>query len=114
MVFTANMSCHPDLAPCPADEGSVFCHSDPTTCPTREVDSPVEAGEVADEVRQKGAPPPRGSQKTQDTGYPVEGVQGIFSANVMPFFRVTAFLFPKKEQLLSESVFSANIMHSFG
>ena len=26
------------------------------------------------------------SQKTQDTGYPVEGVQGVFSANIMHSF----------------------------
>ena len=48
------------------------------------------------------------SQKTQDKGYPVEGVQGIFSANVIHSFRITAFLFPKKEQLLSESVFPSS------
>ena len=30
------------------------------------------------------------------------------------FFRITAFHFSKRRQLLSESVFSASIMHSFG
>ena len=60
------MPCYPDPAPCPAYEESVFCHPEP--CPIAlpaKVDSPVEAGEVADEVRQKG-------------GAPAEGAQGIF------------------------------------
>ena len=30
------------------------CHSDPAPCPADEVNSSVEAGEVADEVRRKG------------------------------------------------------------
>ncbi len=36
------------------------CHSDPVPCPTDEVNSPVEAGEVADEVRRKGGAPAEG------------------------------------------------------
>ena len=51
------------LPACTAYEEPVFCHSDPTPCPTREVDSPVEAGEVADEVRQKGGAPAEGVSK---------------------------------------------------
>ena len=92
MVFTANMSCHPDLTPCPADEGSVFCHSDPTTCPTREVDSPVEAGEVADEVRQKGGAPAEGVSKNTGYGIPRRGS--------------SRYIFCKRNAILSGNRFS--------
>ena len=38
------------------------CHSDPAPYPAHEVNSPVEAGEVADEVRRKGGAPAEGAQ----------------------------------------------------
>ena len=62
-AYEGSVFCHSDPATCPTYEESVFCHSDPTPCPTREVDSPVEAGEVADEVRQKGGAPAEGVSK---------------------------------------------------
>ena len=73
------------------------------------MDSPVEAGEVADEVRQKGGAPAEGVSKNIGYGMPRRGgLKAYFLTNVIPFFRVTAFLFPKKEQLLSESVFPSS------
>ena len=65
------------------------CHPEPclVALPAK-VDSPVEAGEVADEVRQKGGAPAEGAQKTcQTKGCALaRASQGVFSANVMHSF----------------------------
>ena len=45
----------------------------------QEVDSPVEAGEVADEVRQKGGAPAEGVSKNIGYGCPAEGVSKTIS-----------------------------------
>ena len=63
VICRLKLPCHSDPATCPAYEGFVFCHPEP--CPVvllAKVDSPVEAGEVADEVRQKGGAPAEGAQ----------------------------------------------------
>ena len=41
-------------------------------------------------------------------GAPAQGVSRHIFCKRNAFFRVTAFLFPKKEQLLSESVFPSS------
>ena len=79
VFLTGNLPCRPEPVSCPAYEGFVFCHSDPTPCPAREVDSPVEAGEVADEVRQKGGAPAEGVSKNIGYGCPAEGVSKTIS-----------------------------------
>ena len=91
--------------------------SDLTPCPADEVNSSVEAGEVADEVRQKGAPPPRGSKPTVQF---MENFKGYFFVirnhnQTCNFFILSdnRLSFSKRRQLLSESVFSSSSITFF-